>query len=494
MDNKGNHENNHENNPLKRYLSDDNLRCKPLLKAFAFVGFPVMASLLGRSLLTFLDNVFVGHLPRADVKVAAVATASLLWMVNFRLALGLTTAVTTLVAQKVGEEDYEEAERYTLAGIVGNLLGPGAITLLIALFSYKFFSFLRLPHEVLALAVRYFEIMAIPSVIGYGLFALAGYYRGKGLTQIPMYFDFLGLILNAILDYVLIFGKFGAPRLGIIGAAIGTSAAILIRGGLLLLATQLKLIDGPNLGKYKEIPLNEMISKVKEIYLLGIPASLEGLIMSGSQLIVIYLIAPMGALIIATYRLTIRLQGILFLLGIGFSVANNSIIGQLYGMRKFQHLRRAGWCGALSSGGLSLIIGALMFAFAPQVASLITSNEALREAIAWSIRWIVPAVVLFNVIYPLSGALKGTGDTRTPLKIMFVTRLLLRIPAIYITLTYLGGGLREIWMIINGDNLIRFVWYALAWKNRAEKLSEGIKGGKRDVSRRSSSSAPIKVG
>ncbi|MGA9238477.1 MATE family efflux transporter, partial [Robiginitalea sp.] len=180
---------------------------------------PVILGMLGHSFVAFADNIMVGQLGTAEL--AAVSLGNSFVFIAMSLGIGFSTAITPLVAEAEGAGDALEARGVLQNGLVlCTVLGVALFGLV--WLSKPLMSVMDQPEEVVVLAGPYLDLVAF-SLIPLIIFqALKQFSEGLSKTRYPMYATILANVINVVLNYLLIFGSFGFPKLGIVGAAIGT--------------------------------------------------------------------------------------------------------------------------------------------------------------------------------------------------------------------------------------------------------------------------------
>ena len=178
-----------------------------------------MLGMLGHTFVSFVDNIMVGQLGTAEL--AAVSLGNSFMFIAMSLGIGFSTAITPLAAEADAANDFEKAKSTFKHGLfLCTVLG-------IALFLFVFFAkplmyLMKQPAEVVELAIPYLNLVAF-SLIPLIIFqALKQFSDGLSMTKYPMYATLIANILNVVLNYLLIFGKFGFPEMGMVGAAYGT--------------------------------------------------------------------------------------------------------------------------------------------------------------------------------------------------------------------------------------------------------------------------------
>ena len=180
---------------------------------------PVILGMLGHTFVAFADNVMVGQLGTAEL--AAVSLGNSFVFVAMSLGIGFSTAITPLVAEADGAGDKSQVRRVlrhglVLCGLIGLVLF-GAVLLAKPLLHH-----MDQPPEVVTLALPYLDLVAL-SLVPLVIFqALKQFSDGLSQTRYPMYATIVANIINIVLNYLLIFGHFGFPQMGVVGAAVGT--------------------------------------------------------------------------------------------------------------------------------------------------------------------------------------------------------------------------------------------------------------------------------
>ena len=182
---------------------------------------PVMLGMLGHTFVSFVDNIMVGQLGTAEL--AAVSLGNSFMFVAMSLGIGFSTAITPLIAEADAAKDFIKGKSAFKHGLFLCTF-IGILLFLLVFCSKPVMYLMKQPIEVVELAMPYLNFVAV-SLIPLVIFqAFKQFSDGLSLTKYPMYSTLLGNIINIVLNYLLIFGKFGFPELGIVGAAYGTLA------------------------------------------------------------------------------------------------------------------------------------------------------------------------------------------------------------------------------------------------------------------------------
>lgn len=180
---------------------------------------PVMLGMLGHTFVSFVDNIMVGQLGTAEL--AAVSLGNSFMFIAMSIGIGFSTAITPLTAEADSANNKEEGKSAFKHGLVlCSILG--ILLFLLIFFAKPLMYLMKQPVEVVDLALPYLDLVAF-SLIPLIIFqAFKQFSDGMSMTKYPMYATIIGNIINIVLNYLFIFGKFGFPEYGIVGAAYGT--------------------------------------------------------------------------------------------------------------------------------------------------------------------------------------------------------------------------------------------------------------------------------
>jgi multidrug resistance protein, MATE family len=184
-----------------------------------------MLGMLGHTFVSFIDNIMVGQLGTAEL--AAVSLGNSFMFIAMSIGIGFSTAITPLIAEADSSDNLTQARSAYKHGLI-LCTTLGILLFLLVFFSKPLMYLMQQPEEVVALAIPYLNLVAF-SLIPLIIFqAIKQFSDGMSMTRYPMYATLLANIVNIFLNYILIFGKFGFPEMGIVGAAYGTLVSRII--------------------------------------------------------------------------------------------------------------------------------------------------------------------------------------------------------------------------------------------------------------------------
>lgn len=397
---------------------------------------PVILGLLGHTLVGMIDNIMVGKLD--PINLAAVSLGNSYIFVAMSLGIGFSAAITPIVAEAHSEKNNEKLKTSFINGFILCLfLGIflyGSILLLKGTLIY-----LDQPQEVVRLALPYIDIVAI-SLIPLLLFqALKQFADGLSKTIYPMYATVLANIINVIINYILIFGMLGFPKLGIIGAAIGTLISRFIMFSFLFYMLMNKEIIYDYISDLKSFVYNRFM--IKKILSLGFPTSLQMFFEVGLFTSAIWLSGLLGEIPQSANQIVLNISSMTFMVASGLSVSAAIRAGNQKGLKNYKELKRISLSilllGICFASIFSLVIY-LLRDYLPYIYIDINNQKNYFE----NIRIVSIASKLFIIVAIFQlvdsaqvivlGTLRGMQDVKIPTIIVFIAYWIIGFPISFI--------------------------------------------------------------
>ena len=410
-------------------------------KEFAYnlkLSYPVILGMLGHTFVAFADNIMVGQLGTAEL--AAVSLGNSFVFIAMSLGIGFSTAITPLVAESDGAKDKAAGKSALKHGLVlCTLLGLSLFGLIQV--SKPLMHHMEQPPEVVDLAMPYLDLVAFSLVPLIIFQAFKQFSDGLSQTKYPMYTTIVANVINITLNYLLIFGSFGFPKMGIVGAAVGTLASRVIMVAFIwyLLKRKKKFesyVTHFNFRKIEKKVMNKIIS-------LGFPSALqmffEVAIFTGA----IWLSGVLGKNAQAANQIALNLSSMTFMVGMGLSVAAIVRVGNQKGLRNHKELKRI----AESVFFLTLLVEIAFAAifligrhWFPTI--YLDVDDIANQADNTEVIFIAAKLLLVAAFFQISdglqvvvlGALRGLQDVKIPTLITFIAYWLIGFPISY----YLG--------------------------------------------------------
>lgn len=420
------------------------------IKTIIVLAVPAIMENILHVFIGVVDMFFVGKLgPEA---IAAVGVTNLIMNMYLAFFLAVGVGTTAIVARKVGAGNLEEAGQAAknalgIALLLGFLCG-----LISFVFGEKILLLLGTEAKVMEYALPYFKIVAVPTVFLSLMMVLAATLRGAGDTKTPLKVALAANIINAILDYVLIFGLFVIPGLGIAGAGL---AATLAR-----FTSVIVLVMVINKGKSKlrvDFLTGWQLNKnmARSICRVSLPAAFERLIMRTGQLVYCGMIIQVGTTAYASHIVAGTIETISYLPGMGFGVAAATLVGQALGAEKPETAKRLGLSANRMATLFMVCLGIIFFIFAPFLAGIFTQDPEVKNLTTYVLRIIALFQPFLCMTLVITSALQGAGDTRFPMYTTFVGIWGIRVLGGYYLGLVLGLGLVGIWLAYALDVTVR---------------------------------------
>jgi len=393
---------------------------------------PVMLGMLGHSFVSFVDNIMVGQLGTAEL--AAVSLGNSFMFIAMSLGIGFSTAITPLTAEADAEENFAKGKSAFKHGLfLCTVLG---VSLFLMIFFAKPLMYLmKQPSEVVKLAIPYLDLVAfslIPLIVFQGFKQFSD---GLSMTRYPMYATLLGNIANVVLNYVLIFGKFGFPELGIVGAAYGTLASRFIMVWHIWYLLKGKEKSKAYVTNIKFFVLETLM--LKKIINLGAPSAMQMFFEVAIFTAAIWLSGTLGKNPQAANQIALNLSSMTFMVAMGLSVTAMIRVGNQKGLQNFIELRRIAY--SIFLFGILLAVGFAVIFFTynnllPKIyvdfddaKNLVDNTEVLEIASKLLI-----AAAIFQISDSIQvivlGALRGLQDVKIPTIITFFSYWVIGFP------------------------------------------------------------------
>lgn len=419
------------------------------------LALPAVGEQLLNTMVGLADVFLVGNLaPRTAAllgydSAAALTAAGLgnqfswIMMVLF-MAVGI--GATALVARAVGARDETSLGRIVRqVALLGMLVGVTA-TALGLLGAELFLAVLNAPQETRAIGAGYIRITALTFLPTALLLAITACLRGAGDTRTPLLLMLVVNTLNIAVTWLLVNGHLSLPALGVTGAAIGTTLARGL-GGIAAVALLLRGHAGLRLVlDWRLDP--EMLRRLVRV---GLPTAGEQFIFQAALLIFVRFVTNLGTTAYAAHNITITIESVSFLPGMGYAAATGALVGQALGARRPDEAERSAYEGLFQGGLMMSILGGFIVLFPAQLVALFTNDPMVVAAATPPLRAAGLVQPALAVSFILLGALRGAGDTRWPLYSRLLTTWVVRLPLTFVVVGWLGGGLPGVWLAMCTD-------------------------------------------
>ena len=403
---------------------------------------PVIMGMLGHTFVGLVDNIMVGQLGAAEL--AAVSLGNSFFFVAMSLGIGFSTAITPLVAEADSEQNFARGKSALKHGIVLCTL-LALVLFAVMLFAKPLMYMMDQPQEVVVLALPYLDMVAI-SLIPLIIFqALKQYSDGMSLTKYPMYATIIANIINIFFNYVLIFGFWGFPKMGVVGAGLGTLISRFVM--LFLMWYFLKRLEKTKayLSGLKLFILEH--SMIKKIISLGLPSALQMFFEVGIFTAAIWLSGTLGKNAQAANQIALNLSSMTFMIATGLSVTAMIRVGNQKGLKRPIELRRIAKSIFIMGLILAILFAAIFLVFNQTLPTFyLDLNDMEHFMDNQNVVQIAANLLIIAALFQISdstqvvflGALRGLQDVKIPTLITFVAYWIVGFPISY----FLGASTR----------------------------------------------------
>ena len=403
-----------------------------LKKAIFLLAVPMILELVMESTFAVVDIFFVGKLgPSA---VATVGLTETYLFLLYSVAMGLATAVTAIIARRIGEKKAKEAGTAAIQSIILGLLCSIPFSIAGIFFSKELLTLMGADAWSVEHGHGYTQWMLGGNAVIVLLFVINAIFRGAGDAAIAMRVLWIANIVNMALDPILIFGLGPFPALGIEGAAIATTT-----GRAIGVAIQLwTLFKG---GKH----IQTLVSQIRwnaKIILTILKTSLGGvgqmLVGMTSWIFLMRMLAEVGSEAVAGSTIALRIMMFTMMPAWGLSNAAATLVGQNLGAAHPDRAESAVWRIGFCNMAFLLCVAAIYFVFNQELMGLFTKDPRVISIGSEWLRIISYSYFVYGWWMVSSQAFNGAGDTTTPTKINLVFFWLIQIPLCYFLAIKLG--------------------------------------------------------
>jgi len=438
-----------------KFLTIDKAKHKKILG----ISLPAAFNSLLDMLQVITDLIMVGTISAFAVAAVGVGLQSL--MLVFAVLTLFQVGTSALISR------FKGAGKMNQASLALSTLWQFAFVLSLVVVPVWYFGsswlyvWFGVAPEVLELGSAYVQVLTfmMPFIFMKLVFITA--LHATGDTKTPLYVKLVSIVLNVGLNYLLIFGHFGFPELEVVGAAIATVVVNMLE----LFVYVLLYVRG-------KTPFKPMVRFSKNLFhralKVGLPASFERSLTMGSFMLFTAVIAHYGTEVLAGYQIGLRVEGIAFMPGIGFTIAAMALMGQGLGAKKPEQSREDVMLVMKYAMGLMFFLSFFMI-FTPQmlVSPFTSDMQVIKEASLY-LQIVGLSQIPLAISFVLAGALRGAGDSKRTLRISLTSLWLVRIIPAFV-LTWYFEDIIWVYIAMISDTFVKafFLWRAFdkgEWK------------------------------
>jgi MATE family multidrug resistance protein len=431
------------------------------------LALPLVLAELGWMSMAIVDTMMVGRLPNSAVAIAAVSLGGILVHLLAFFGGGLLIGLDTLVSQAFGAGQREDCHRSLVHGIYLSL----ALTPLLMAPVWFFDSllrFARIAPDIIALAVPYSRALAWGTLPLLLYFAMRRCMQGMNMVR-PIAFALVTAnIINAAGNWVLIYGKLGAPAMGAVGSGWSTAWARIYLAAVLV--GYLLWYDQKHRTDLLRTPIQPDLMRIRRLIALGFPAAMQITLEIGVFALVTALIGRLGAVSLASHQIALNTVSFTYMVPLGVSSAAAVRVGQAIGRKDPEGAGDAGGTAIFLGASFMACASALLLLFPRWIARMYTPDETVIHSTILLLG-AGAAFQLFDGIQTVAtGALRGAGDTRTPMFCHFTAYWIIGLPLGAWLCFSRGWGAFGLWAGLSLALILIGIVLLFAWRRTVRRL------------------------
>lgn len=445
----------------KKLALPEKVTSRELYNDIVTIAWPSLAELLLTQLTSMADLMMVGQLG-----AWAITSVGLTTQPKFLLSTmfnALNVGCMTMVARHKGAGRQDKAKLVLRQSLMLNFL----LSLLFSVLGFVFAEPLVLfmgaqDTQTLIGGTQYLQVQMLGLTFLALTTTITNALRGAGDSKTALFYNTTANVVNIILNYLLIYGKFGFPRLEVVGASLATSIS---QGVALIIA--LWAVLKPH--QYVHLNLKEGFMPDKEtiadVVRIGFPSMVEQLCMRVGMIVYAKTVASLGTVMQACHQVCMNILALTFMTGQAFAVSATSLVGQSLGKLRtdmaVHYSRRTQRIGTV----VSFVLAFVLFFFGKQIIMLYSDDPEIIEMGPWLLKMVAIIQPLQSSQFILAGALRGAGDTKYTAKVIFVTVMLVRPGVALLAVFLLHWGLPGAWVALVADQCLRTLLITLRYNS-----------------------------
>lgn len=405
------------------------------------LAYPVIIGQLGIIMMGVVDSLMVGRLSAAALAAASLGNS--LTFIVLIIGIGVSLAVTPLVAIAVGAKKYEDCGVYFRQSLLVNSVLSVFIALIV-FFASDLIVYFDQPIEVQLQAKSYMKIIGLSSIPLMLFQSYKQFIEGLSVMRPAMIIALLANIVNAAANWVLIFGKLGFPALGLDGAGWATFAS----RAFMTVAIMGFVMNNKFFKQYDVTFHYRSINfpVIKKLLGLGLPSGFQYFFEVGAFSFAVVMVGWLGTNQQAAHQIAINLASISFMAVLGISAAGSIRVGNAVGQKDIDETRRAGFTASLLGASVMFCSGVIFILFRNFLPALYVNDEVVIS-IASSLLIIAALFQLSDGIQAVGiGILRGLTDVKIPTAITFIAYWVVGLPVGYLLGFTFQLGVQGVWI------------------------------------------------
>jgi putative MATE family efflux protein len=422
------------------------------------LALPIIGGMVSQNLLNIVDTAMVGFL--GDPALAAVGLGGFVVFMCQALILGISTGVQTTAARRKGEGRPDRAAAVLNTALLVVLVIAPVFSVVLIQLADNAYPLLNDDPAVIALGVPYIE-WRLGAIVFVGMnFAFRGYWNALDMSRVYMNTLIMMHACNIVLNYVLIFGNFGAPAYGVTGA--GMASAISMGIGTLIYV----FLGFRHVAKDGFLRHLATRSETGGLIRVSLPAGLQQMFFAAGLVAMFWIIGKIGTPELAAANVLITVLLFAILPGLALGIACTTLVGQALGQADPDDAYQWTWDVSKVTIILLTVLGLPMWLVPDLVSSIFIHEPSTRDLARWPMRVMGLTMPFEAVSFAFMHGLLGAGDARRVMQVSIGTQWLLFLPTAYLLGPVLGFGLLAVWLIQGGSRALQAFLFVAMWRGR----------------------------
>jgi MATE family multidrug resistance protein len=407
------------------------------------LAYPVVIGQLGHMMMGVVDSVMVGKIGAAPLAAASVAHGLFILILIF--GIGVSMALSPLVAMCVGADAIKESGNIFRQGLVVNFT-LGIVLSGLTFFAADLILYLNQPRDVVGQAIAYMKTLGW-SILPVMIFqTYKQTIEGLAIMRPAMLITLLANLINVFANWLFIFGNLGFPAMGLVGAGWATFTTRLLMSLTLLYYVQVS-------SRFKPYDLRLQFKKIdldviRKVLKIGVPSGVQYFFEVGAFAGSAIIIGWLGTKELAAHQIAINLASISFMFALGISAAAAIRVGNAVGRKERAAMRSAGFSAIILAGAVMGCFAVIFISLRSFLPTLYINDDAVIN--------IAASLLVIAAIFQLSdgtqavgvGILRGLADAKIPMIITFIAYWIIGLPGGYVLGFVFGLGVQGVWLAL----------------------------------------------
>ena len=414
--------------------------------------------MVSQNLLNIVDTAMVGFL--GDPALAAVGLGGFIVFMCQALILGISTGVQSSAARRKGEGRIDRAAAVLNTALLLVVVIAPVMSLVLIQLAEPAYPYLNSDPEVIERGVPYIE-WRLGAIVFVGMnFAFRGYWNALDMSRLYMNTLIIMHACNIVLNYVLIFGKFGSPAYGVTGAGMASAISMAIGTAIYF------FLGFRHMEKGCFLRCLATRSETASLIKVSIPAGIQQLFFAAGLVAMFWIIGKVGTPELAAANVLVTVLLFAILPAIALGIAATTLVGQALGRRDIDDAYQWAWDVAKVTVLLMVVLGAPMWLVPDLISSIFIHEESTRELARWPMRVMGLTMPLEAMVMAFMHGLLGAGDARRVMIVSVGTQWAIFLPLAYLVGPVLGYGLLGVWLLQGGYRALLSFIYTELWRGR----------------------------